>query len=221
MQGHHRSSGTGRLLMGVAWVILLLGLWQWGREITDVHLGTFAPTTGDMAAAGRPPGPELPSAAGPLRKATPLRIDIPVLKVQAPVVSRGLDRQGAVEAPPYDQPGVVGWYAAGVTPGAAGTALLVGHRDTENAPAVFQRLGSLRPGDAVRVVRDDGAVAEFTVEGVKVLSREGFDARQAYGPGKPGRAELRLLTCAGAFDPVSRTYAANVVVSAYLTGSGH
>ncbi|MEU0459081.1 class F sortase, partial [Streptomyces sp. NPDC006129] len=56
------SSGTGRLLTGVAWVVLLLGLWLWGREVTDVRHGMSAPTTGDMAAAGRPPDVKLPPA---------------------------------------------------------------------------------------------------------------------------------------------------------------
>jgi hypothetical protein len=219
VSGHERSYGTGRLLMGVAWVVLLLGLWMWGREVTDVRQGISAPTTGDMAAVGRPPIAELPPAARPLRRAVPLRVDIPDLGVQAPVVARGLDGQGALDPPPLDQPGVVGWYAAGVEPGAAGTALFVGHVDTRTRPAVFYRLGSLRPGATVRVARDDGRVAEFTVEDVEVLARDHFDARKAYGEREPGRAELRLITCSGTYDKASRTYSANVVVSAYLTGS--
>ncbi|WP_319020101.1 MULTISPECIES: hypothetical protein [unclassified Streptomyces] len=51
-----------------------------------------------------------------------------------------------------------------------------------------------------------------------VLPRRGFDAHRAYGRRDPGRAELRLITCGGAFDPASGGYAADVVVSAYLTG---
>jgi sortase (surface protein transpeptidase) len=203
--------------MGVAWVILLLGLWMWGREVTDVRPGISAPTTGDMAAVGRPPTAHLPPAATPLKQALPLRVDIPELDVQAPVVARGLDAQGGVEPPPFDEPGVVAWYRGGATPGAAGTALFVGHVDTRSKPAVFYRIGTLRPGAVVRVVRDDGKVAEFTVESVEVLSRDHFDARQAYGPRQPGRAELRLITCGGTYDKASDTYSANVVVSAYLT----
>lgn len=52
-----RSSGAGRLTMGVAWALLLLGLWLWGREVTDVRHGISAPTTGDVAAVGRPRTP--------------------------------------------------------------------------------------------------------------------------------------------------------------------
>lgn len=217
---HESSSGTGRLAAAATWALLLLGLWLWGREVTDVPAGAPGAATGDVAAVGRPAGSGLPPAARPLGDAVPQRIDIPDLGVQAPVVARGLDGRGAVDAPPFDQPGVVGWYAAGAKPGAAGPALMVGHVDTGTRPAVFYRISALRPGETVRVVRSDGRVAEFTVDDVRVLSRDRFDARQAYGPRKPGRAELRLITCGGTFDRASRSYTANVVVSAYLTGTG-
>ncbi|CAL9313900.1 class F sortase [Streptomyces olindensis] len=214
------SAGTGRLLAGVAWVVLLLGLWLWGREVTDVRHGMSAPTTGDMAAAGRPPDVKLPPAHRPLADALPQRVDIPGLGVQAPVVARGLDARGALDPPPYDQPGVVGWYAGGVAPGAPGTALLVGHVDTDTRPAVFYKVSAMRPGQTIRVIRADAKVAEFTVESVQVLTRDRFDAHQAYGPRQSGRAELRLVTCGGSFDRTTRSYTANVVVSAYLTGTG-
>ncbi|MET9520925.1 class F sortase [Streptomyces coeruleorubidus] len=218
IKGH--SSGTGRLLAGVAWVALLLGLWLWGREVTDVRHGMSAPTTGDMAAAGRPPDVKLPPEHHPLDDALPQRVDIPGLGVQAPVVARGLDARGALDPPPYDQPGAVGWYAGGVAPGAPGTALMVGHVDTDTRPAVFYKVSAMRPGQTIRVIRADAKVAEFTVESVQVLTRDHFDAHQAYGPRESGRAELRLVTCGGSFDRTTRSYTANVVVSAYLTGTG-
>ncbi|MEI5103170.1 class F sortase [Streptomyces sp. PmtG] len=212
--------GTSRLVMGVAWAVLLVGLWLWGNEITDVRGGLSDPTTGDVAAVGRPAGVELPRPHAPLAAARPQRVDVPSLGVRAPVVARGLDADGAIDPPPYAQPGVVGWYGGGVRPGAAGTALFVGHVDTESRPAVFYHLSAVRPGEKIRVVRDDGSVAEFTVDDVRVLTRRDFDARTAYGPREGGRAELRLITCGGTFDHASRTYSANVVVSAYLTGTG-
>ncbi|MEU6566618.1 class F sortase [Streptomyces parvulus] len=209
----------GRLVTGIAWTVLLLGLWLWGREATDVREGISRPATGDMAAAGRPPDLPLPPAHAPLGDARPQRLDVPGLDINAPVLAGGLDAKGAVEPPPFERAGSVGWYADGVTPGAAGTALMVGHVDTETRPAVFYRLSALEPGETVRVTRDDGATAEFTVDDVEVLTRDGFDARQAYGPRDPGRAELRLITCGGTFDRTTNSYTANVVVSAYLTGT--
>ncbi|MFH8799341.1 class F sortase [Streptomyces sp. NPDC017936] len=215
-----RERSSGRLLTGVAWALLLLGLWLWGREVTEVPPGASAPTTGDVAAVGRPAGVELPPAADPLPAALPQRVDIPELGVQAPVVARGLDAEGGIDPPPYDQAGVVGWYAAGAKPGAAGTALMVGHVDTETRPAVFYKLSTLEAGETIRVFRADGKVAEFTVDDVEVVQRDRFDARQAYGARASGRAELRLITCGGTFDRASGSYTANVIVSAYLTGAG-
>ncbi|MFC9466581.1 class F sortase [Streptomyces coelicoflavus] len=213
------AASGGRLVTGIAWVVLLLGLWLWGREATDVREGISRPATGDMAAAGRPPDVPLPPAHAPLGEARPQRLEVPELGIEAPVVARGLDAEGAIEPPPFDQPGSVGWYAAGVTPGAAGTALMVGHVDTETRPAVFYELSTLEPGETIRVVRDGDGTAEFTVDDVQVLTRDGFDAQQAFGPRDTSRSELRLITCGGTFDRTTGSYTANVVVSAYLTGT--
>lgn len=97
---------------------------------------------------------------------------------------------------------------------------MVGHADTETRPAVFHKISSLQPGATVRVIRDDGRIAEFTVDDIQVVTRDHFDAHQAYGPHHTGRPELRLITCGGTFDRQSRSYTANVIVSAYLTRTG-
>ncbi|MER6570277.1 class F sortase [Streptomyces sp. NPDC001093] len=212
-----RTTGTERLVTALTWTLLLFGLWLWGRGLTGVPHTTGGSATGNLFAPAE--APRLPRPARPLGDAVPQRVDIPQLGVQAPVVSRGLDAEGAVDPPPFDQPGVVGWYGAGTAPGAKGAALLVGHVDTETRPAVFYKLSTLEPGETVRVVRSDGKVARFTIDDVRVLPRARFDAHQAYGPHRPGRAELRLITCGGSFDRAARSYTANVVVSAYLTGT--
>ncbi|WP_405694584.1 class F sortase [Streptomyces sp. NBC_01185] len=214
MTATDRPAGTGRLLTGVAWAVLLLGLWLWGRAATA---GNSAPTTGDVAAVGRPLGVPLPPAHDPLDGASPQRVEIPSIGIDATVVRRGLDGEGAIEPPPFAAPGAVGWYADGTEPGTEGAALFVGHVDTETKPAVFYGLSAARPGEKVRVSRSDGKTAEFTIDDVQVFTRERFDAQKAYGPRKDGRAELRLITCGGTYDRESHAYTANVVVSAYLT----
>ncbi|MEU3343575.1 class F sortase [Streptomyces sp. NPDC006700] len=215
-----RSRCTGRLLAGLAWVVLLLGLWLWGRDLADVRESLAPSATGDMAAAGRPAADRPPSAADPPTDALPRRLDIPDLGVRAPVVARGLDARGAVVPPPADQSGTVGWYGAGVKPGASGTALLVGGPGAGDRTGAFDRIGSLRPGEAIRVVRDDGSVADFTVDDIDVLPRDGLDVRQASGARQPGRAELRLIGCDATAHGESGGCAAHVVVSAHLTGAG-
>ncbi|MDX3375151.1 class F sortase [Streptomyces sp. ME02-6991-2A] len=216
MSAPDRPAGTGRLLTGVAWAVLLLGLWLWGRDASG---GMSAPTTGDVAAVGRPLGAPLPPAHEPVEGAAPRSVEVPSVGIDAPVVRRGLDKDGAIDPPPYDLPQTAGWYGKGTRPGAEGAALLVGHVDTETKPAVFYGLSAVRPGEKVKVTREDGSVAEFTVDDVQVVTRERFDAEKAYGPRVDGRAELRLITCGGKYDQKSRSYTANVVVSAYLTGA--
>ncbi|MFD8468383.1 class F sortase [Streptomyces cyaneofuscatus] len=216
MSAPDRPAGTGRLLTGVAWAVLLLGLWLWGRDASG---GMSAPTTGDVAAVGRPLGAPLPPAHEPVKGAAPRSVEVPSVGIDAPVVRRGLDQDGAIDPPPYDLPQTAGWYGKGTEPGAEGAALLVGHVDTETKPAVFYGLSAVRPGEKVKVTREDGSVAEFTVDDVQVVTRERFDAEKAYGPRVDGRAELRLITCGGKYDQKSRSYTANVVVSAYLTGA--
>ncbi|MCC3771507.1 class F sortase, partial [Streptomyces sp. UNOC14_S4] len=143
---------------------------------------------------------------------------IPSIGVAARVEDHDLDRLGAVEPPPYRRADSVAWYRGGPQPGAPGAAVLVGHVDTDHAPAVFYDLAALRRGAAVRVGRADGTTAEFTVEDVSVVTKGRFDADRVYGPREQHRAELRLITCGGAYDRAHRAYDANIVVSAYLTG---
>jgi hypothetical protein len=195
-------SGTGRLLAGVAWVVLLLGLWLWGGGRSDVPAGMSGTATGDMAAAGRPPGVEPPSPHRPLAAAVPQRLDIPALGVRVPVAAGGNGRPDAVR-----------WYADGVTPGEPGTALMVGS-------AGLRHVDTLEPGRTIRVARADAGTAEFTVEDVQVLSGERFDARRAHEPRHEGRAELLLVACGEGPDRVTGRCAADAIVSAYLTGTG-
>ncbi|MEV5592709.1 class F sortase [Streptomyces sp. NPDC052496] len=217
---HPRGPGQGRMTVGVVWAVLLLGLWLWGRDLTDGGGLGKAPTTGDVAAVGRPLEQELPTAHAPLATSPggrPTEISVGALGVRAGVMETGLDATGAVDAPPYRTPGLVGWYAKGPQPGTAGAAVLVGHVDTTGGRAVFHRLGSLQPGQPVDVRREDGGTARFTVEDVKIYDRRTFVPRKVYGAHLPGRAELRLITCAGAYDSERDAYTANVVVHAYLS----
>ncbi|MEU5033756.1 class F sortase [Streptomyces sp. G9] len=214
-----RPAGNGRLLTGVTWAVLLLGLWLWGKEAGGGFGGLSGPTTGDVAAVGRPFGASLPPAHDPLDGAAPERVEVPSVGIEAPVVARGLDPDGAIDPPPYGMPETAGWYGDGTQPGAKGTALFVGHVDTDTEPAVFYGLSAVKPGARIEVTRTDGSVAEFTVDDVELVTRERFDAQKAYGPREDGRAELRLITCGGTYDHKTRSYTANVVVSAYLTGA--
>ncbi|GIJ24775.1 class F sortase [Micromonospora lutea] len=154
------------------------------------------------------PAPSLP----PLPRAAPVEVRIPAIDVRAPLVAVAADAAGALEVPPLDRPRVAGWYRPGVSPGETGNAVLVGHVDSPDGPAVFFHLGQLRPGDTIEVVRTDDRVVRFAVDGVEAYPKERFPTDLVYGPG--GAAGLRLITCGGRFDRDEGEYVDNVIVFA-------
>ncbi|MFB8400581.1 class F sortase [Streptomyces sp. NPDC055912] len=166
----------------------------------------------DAAGGGAPRVP--PAAHAPLARSRPVRIAVPALFVEAPLTSLGLDARGRLGAPPLDRPMTAGWHKAGPSPGEAGTAVLVGHRDTLTGPAVFLNLKALRRGDSVKITRADRSTAVFTVDEVNTYAKDAFPDDKVYG--STDRPELRLITCGGRFDRKTG-YAANVIAFAHLT----
>ena len=152
--------------------------------------------------------------AGPvLPESDPVAVTIPRIGVRSRLVELGLDEDGAMEVP--RDPGRAGWFVRSAAPGALGPAVLAGHVTWNRAPAVFSRLGRLRRGDQVSVLRDDGRTAVFTVDRVARYSKSRFPSDEVYGT--IDHAGLRLITCGGTYDTVHRRYLDNVVVFAHLT----
>jgi hypothetical protein len=155
-------------------------------------------------------------AARPLPPSTPVMIEIPALAVRAPITPLGLNGDGTVQVPPIGDHNLAGWYDGSVTPGQDGSAVVVGHVDNYAGPSVFYAIKNLVHGQAIDIVRADGAVAAFTVDGVQAVPKALFPAGAVYGD-VPYPA-LRLVTCGGPFDPSSGHYVDNIVVYAHLTG---
>ncbi|MEX2972394.1 sortase [Streptomyces sp. C184] len=213
----------------MAWAVLLLGLWLWGRDLADGVAAQLA-TTGDVAAVGRPLGRQGPAHAhAPVpasAAADPVGLTIEALGVRAAgVAAHGLDENGLLTPPPPASPDAVGWYAGGPQPGETGAALLVGRAGADRGSGagriVFRRLTGLKPGQRVDVRRADGSTVRFTVEDVRLYDREGFDPHRVYAPHDRGRSELRLIVDdgrhGGALARRDGGPAKVVVVSAYLT----
>ncbi|MGC4749575.1 class F sortase [Micromonospora sp. DT201] len=148
-------------------------------------------------------------AAAPAPQGPPTRVRVPRIGVDSTLTVLGLDRAGAL-IPPTDFD-AAGWYGGGPAPGDTGPAVLAGHLDSRRGPAVFARLGELRPGDQVEVWRG-GQRLSFRVTGSLRAHKDRFPTEAVYGP-TPG-AELRLVTCGGDFDRRSGHYRDNVVVFA-------
>ncbi|WP_329119465.1 class F sortase [Streptomyces sp. NBC_01465] len=156
------------------------------------------------------------SRVAPMAPSVPQRVRIPALHLDAPLTGLGLDDEGRLTAPPEDDRNLAGWYEDGTTPGATGTAVVAGHVDTHEGPAVFYGLGALKKGNTVDVDRADGTTAVFTIDAIEVYASDDFPDKKVYG--RAARPELRLITCGGGFSKAKQEYLGNVVVFAHLTG---
>ncbi|MEU3269251.1 class F sortase [Saccharomonospora sp. NPDC006951] len=142
--------------------------------------------------------------------AAPVRVRIPGIDVDAPIVPLDTDADGVLPPPPGNH--LTGWWRAGPEPGERGPAVIAGHVDSYKGPAVFHRLAGLVPGRRVLVDREDGTTVTFTVTTLERHAKDRFPARSVYGE-TPG-SELRLVTCGGEFDSSARRYLDNVIVYA-------
>ncbi len=198
-------------IAAVTAVALCSGLWL-------LHNGTAPhPPPQPTAAQAHPdPAARRPSAAPALPPSPPDRIRIPTIRVGAPLMGLGLTPSGSLDVPPAERENLAGWYESGTTPGERGTAIVAGHVDNAEGPAVFYRLGALKKGATVEVDRRDGSTAVFTVDAVEVYDTHAFPDEKVYGAAR--RPELRVITCGGGWSR-STGYQGNVVVFAHLTGS--
>ncbi|MFP3991514.1 class F sortase [Streptomyces sp. E11-3] len=200
-------------LAGLTALSVLVGGWLMAEGVRAQERPPRPP-----ASAQRPPGDSPAAAAGALAlpPALPLRMRIAAIGVDTPLMGLGLLPDGTLDTPPDSATELAGWYQDGTTPGAAGTALTVGHLDSATGPAVFYRLGALRRGHTVEVDRADGRTAVFTVDAVELHEGEAFPDDRVYG--RAARPELRVITCGGDYAGPDAGYRGNTVVYAHLTG---
>ncbi|MGA4848725.1 class F sortase [Streptomyces sp. G5(2025)] len=162
----------------------------------------------------RPPDPGTGTGTAALPPSPPDRVRIPAIGVDAPLMGLGLTPTGSLDVPPPGRKNLAGWYEAGTTPGERGTAIVAGHVDNKEGPAVFYELGALSRGRTIEVERRDGSVAVFTVHANEVYDAKDFPDEKVYGAA--ARPELRVITCGGKYSKQTG-YQGNVVVFAHLT----
>jgi len=175
---------------------------------------TIIPATVHLAA---PPAATAPAvkpakaAAASLPASQPVRIIIPAIGVNAPVVPVG-QTAGSVGTPPLTNHDLAGWYDGSVTPGQTGPSLIDGHIDGYGLASVFYRLPSLKTGDVIGVLLKDGETASFKVTWVQVVTKTAFPWQAVLG--WTSYPSLRLVTCGGPFNSLTGHYVDNVIVYA-------
>ncbi len=183
-----------------------------GLLLTRHPAPALRPVAAGVAALPAPTGPIVapPQSAPPAPVASPVSLTIPLIGVKTNLITLGLAKGGAMQVPSSTT--VAGWYTGSPRPGSIGSAIIVGHIDSETGPGVFYRLAELRSGDDVFIKRADGTTAEFRVTSIQTYLKDQFPTDKVYGPTPD--AELRLITCGGAFDAATRHYLSNIVVYA-------
>ncbi len=143
----------------------------------------------------------------------PVRLNIPSVDIDAEFESPlGLQRNNEIEVPRSYQ--TVAYYKYGPIPGEVGPAVVLGHVDSYQGPAVLWNLRKVRAGDDIFIVRDDGSTAVFRVEKLSFPSQDAFPTEEVYGDIE--YAGLRLITCSGKYDKGKMRYSNNLIVYARL-----
>jgi Sortase domain len=194
------AAGATLVIGGIAAIVVAL--------VSQVH----APTPAASAAGAIGPA----GVHGPvLSRSVPVSVTIPSIGVRSPLLRLGLNPDGTMQVPSLvTSADKAAWYRNSVTPGQAGTSVIEGHVDSYHGPAVFFRLGALRPGNQVNVKLANGVTGVFKVTGVRSYAKNKFPAQTIYGPAN--YAALRLITCGGDFDSATGHYLGSVVVFASL-----
>lgn len=164
---------------------------------------------------GEPPSPvevvPTPRAA-PVSQPVPVAVSVASIGARGRLIPLGLDARGGWDEPPVDQPELGSWYTKGPRPGAQGPAVILGHVNGNGRPGLFSKLSQLSVGDEVEVSRADGSTAVFSVYRVQTYPKTAFPTTSVLG--KTESAELRLITCGGAYDSKARRYLSNVIAFA-------
>jgi LPXTG-site transpeptidase (sortase) family protein len=183
-----------------------------GLLLTRHSTPALRPVAAGVAALPVPTGPIVapPQSAEPAPVASPVALTIPLIGVKTNLITLGLASGGEMQVPSSTT--VAGWYTGSPRPGAVGSAIIVGHVDSVSSRGVFFRLPELKNGDDVFVKRADGTTAEFRVTEIQTYPKDHFPTDTVYGPTPD--AELRLITCGGAFDAATHHYLSNIVVYA-------
>ncbi|MER0477703.1 class F sortase [Streptomyces sp. Edi2] len=212
------SRPVGRGLLWSAGAFLLGSLLVYNSVDTSADP---RPQSQPAVASSATPSPSTAAAVPDLAlpRSAPKRVTIPQIGVDAPFTQLTIGPTGQLNAPPAMNKNIVGWYKDGAAPGERGSAIIAGHVDTKIGPAVFLQLEALKPGNSINITREDGMIATFRVDSVETFNKARFPSDRVYGDAPT--AQLRVITCGGAYDRKVKDYVDNIVVFAHLASYRH
>lgn len=147
--------------------------------------------------------------------AAPIRLVIPKISVNAPVLAMGLTPDNKMDVP-VDFVNA-GWFKLGTKPGEKGSAVIGAHVDNGGAiPGLFKNLKNLQLGDTITVLDADNKILNFRVTEIGVYDAETRNTNYVYQ--RNDKARLNLITCHGEWLPEQNTYTKRLVVFTELVG---
>ncbi len=204
-----------RIWWSLTAVLVLVGIACLVVGVRGHQHALAGPVAADVARPGSADATtSAPAAVVPLAtvRSTPVELSIPAISLSVSLSTLGLNADGTVQVPTdIQQPG---WYRLGPTPGQLGSAVILGHVDSYQGPAVFFQLRTLVAGDQIDVGLADGVTAVFQVTSVAMYSKLAFPDQQVYGSHR--YSALQLVTCGGVFDSQTGHYLSNIVVYSSL-----
>ena len=155
----------------------------------DVTEGSVDPTASpDATKTSRKPAP---TQSGRIDGTYTLRI--PRIGVHAPVVPIKSNEDRVLE-PPRD-PNIAGWWSDGAAPGEPrGSAVVVGHAVRNDGGGVFDDIGDLGRGDAIKV-QGSGSTLNYRVKSVDVLSKDELARNAEEIFAQTGAGRLVVISC--------------------------
>jgi LPXTG-site transpeptidase (sortase) family protein len=193
--------GLARLIAALALVAVTAACGSGNNNVTPVRL-TPAPSS-TMTASPSPDVTEVPPEPTAIQSESiavharaiegPYTLRIPRIGVDAQVVPIQTNEERVLN-PPRD-PSVAGWWSDGAAPGEPrGSAVLVGHTVRDKGGGVFDDIGDLTRGDAIKVEGTD-ATLTYRVRSIDVLSKEEVARRAEEIFSQTGAGRLVVITC--------------------------
>ncbi|MDH6228794.1 MULTISPECIES: class F sortase [Streptomyces] len=190
-----------------------------GRPPGGAGGGRSAGTAQSTRRSTPPPSRTSPRASSgtaprPVGRSVPVRLEIPAIGVDTPVMSLGLAPDRTVRVPPVTAHDRAGWYRHSPTPGQRGPSVILGHVTVGvHGDGVFRHLARLRAGDRIVARLENGTETVFTTDTVRTVAKKDFPTDAVYGD--TATPQLRLVTCGGPLD--DGEYRDNVIVFATLS----
>lgn len=198
-----------RWLVIILAIILVLAGWLsawWFQQFRVArHTAEAAASSEFDKAMRRPTVKPLPRMT--FSPSEPVRLRIPKLQLDAPVVPVGRTSTGEMAAPEGRHD--VGWYSYGYLPGVLGNATLAAHSWHEEGEGAFSRLQDLVKGDTIEVETKTKQL-RFIVAHARSYPQTAQGLTEVFGPSDTAR--LNLVTCIGTWDEAAKRYEERLVV---------